>query len=713
MDWPYNLYTNFRWFVDGSENYVNTIRLNENPGFSFDLTPCVGGAADVATRAISILNNTFYDPTPSIPGPSIPKNENSDLIKFDYRINTAFQDPNTQIVTYGLDIFNVYCTWGNPTSFNLIGDSSTILPGYFQYERYIQPGWTVSATAPGIITLSASPSAIGTNPWIPSCVITADVVNGSKVLTSITGFEADFPQGGWLYDPSTLSIIGQFGPGLGKIEEDSGFVIYIEMDTAATFDADGYMLEVYPKRSGAVQFIDPALSNLSNLFVYASAKSPGTSTLGYLRGYYDAFGFFNSITWWPTHYYDVNPGRINHTYPLGNYYDWIGNPNVFYGGGLENSTLQFSQPYRHAQTYIYEGGANRQEWADGGGWYPSITWGSYGNFPDGGIAFTDYPVIRENLYKPISKVTVYDINGTQIVDPLGGSLYLILNTWFDGSAIIYTDSTNASFDFVSLGILNGDYLTVYLEDIDGDGESQTFECVTIDGSRGLIGKSLTTFSADYSQDLTLLYDYESYRLTNIAPIGLSVGLPFTLYPGMVIGNFANPLQYLPPFSTRITEVNEGQTEIMLSTPNTLTSGSSVDFYAYAPLDLPFKLQPTNEKVWSRTRQWDSMRCLYDRAFNAAFTWEDSTITIRERKIPVGASILFSSDASDIAGKTGFLWSLYKNDGTKLVSITNSDFLWTFLETGLYDVELEITDTNGNKQKRFNKNFVEIFIPEQS
>jgi hypothetical protein len=180
---------------------------------------------------------------------------------------------------------------------------------------------------------------------------------------------------------------------------------------------------------------------------------------------------------------------------------------------------------------------------------------------------------------------------------------------------------------------------------------------------------------------------------------------------MVVGNLNAPQQFAKPFATKIVRVNEGATEIELDQPNTLPSGSDTKFYAYAPLNLPLKLQPTNEKIWSRTRQWDSMRLLYERSFNSAFTWEDSTIAVRERKIPVGASVLFSSDASDIAGKTKFLWSLYQGS-TKLVSIADADFLWTFLETGLYDLELEITDTNGNKQKKYNKNFVEIFLPEQ-
>jgi len=711
LDWPYNFYSNYRWFVEIDTNYPHTIRLNEDVGFVVDLSACTGVTADIATRLVSVLNNTFYDPTPSLPGPSIARNENPELTKFNYRIQTVYQDPVTSIVSQGLDTITRNYTWGNPTVFNLFGVSTGLVAGYYQYANFIQPGWFVSAVAPGTVTLIASPSAVGLVPWIPSCVISVDLVNGSKILQNIKGFEADFPQGGWIYDPATAAVIGEFGPGIGAIEENSGFVYYIEMDTAATFTASSYHLEVYPRRSGSVQFINPFLPSGSDIYVYAYAKNPGTAPLGYLRGYYENTpGSYVSYEWWPTHSYDSTfsvPVEWNHSFPLGNYYDWIGNPEIFYGGGLEKTTIQFSQPYRNAQTYIYEGGENRTYSADGGGWYPSITWGSYAGFPDGAVDFGSTRF--ENLYKPITKVTIFDIAGAPVLDPLGGDLFLILNTWYDGVAIIYTNFNNQPFDFTSASVLNGADLTINLEDVDGDGQSQTFNCVVAHDTLGILANSVAYFSADFTQDLSLVNDYQSFELTNIAGVAPPQAV---LYPGMVVGNLTSPLQFQQAFSTKIVEVDDELSTIRLSTPNTLVSGSSNNFYAYSPLEIPFKLQPTNEKVWSRTRQWDSMRLLYDRSFNSAFTWEDTTITLRERKIPIGSSILFTSDASDIAGKTSYKWNLYREDGTKLVTLIDQDFLWTFLETGLYDLELEITDSNGNKQSKYNTNYIEIFLPEQ-
>ena len=103
-----------------------------------------------------------------------------------------------------------------------------------------------------------------------------------------------------------------------------------------------------------------------------------------------------------------------------------------------------------------------------------------------------------------------------------------------------------------------------------------------------------------------------------------------------------------------------------------------------------------------------MRLLYEDSINSAFTWEDSTIGVAEKKIPAGASVLFTSDASDIAGKTSYRWNLY-HDGTKVCSVIDPSFLWTFMETGLYDLELSITDSNGNTQTKYNPNYLEVYL----
>ena len=103
-----------------------------------------------------------------------------------------------------------------------------------------------------------------------------------------------------------------------------------------------------------------------------------------------------------------------------------------------------------------------------------------------------------------------------------------------------------------------------------------------------------------------------------------------------------------------------------------------------------------------------MRLLYEQSMSSAFTWEDTTISLKEKKIPAGTSVVFTSDPSDIAGKTSFKWNLYY-EGSKVTSLINPNFLWTFMETGNYDIELEITDTNGNKQTKYNPNFVEVYL----
>jgi hypothetical protein len=256
-------------------------------------------------------------------------------------------------------------------------------------------------------------------------------------------------------------------------------------------------------------------------------------------------------------------------------------------------------------------------------------------------------------------------------------------------------------------------LRITINDVDGDGESQTFECVIADGENGILARSVTYFEANGTTTPTLTYDWTAYQFENVSAATFTTfqsGSEPVLFPGMTVGSFGSTLGF-ENVDPKIVSYDDENNLLTLNIKQ-VTGTATYDMYAYAPLDLPFKVQPTNEKAWSRTQQWQSMRLLYEQSFNGAFTWEDSTVSVREKKIPAGSSVLFSSDASDIAGKTGFLWNLY-HEGSKLVSITDTSFLWTFLEPGDYDLELEITDSNGNKQSKYSKTFVEVYLAEQT
>ena len=103
----------------------------------------------------------------------------------------------------------------------------------------------------------------------------------------------------------------------------------------------------------------------------------------------------------------------------------------------------------------------------------------------------------------------------------------------------------------------------------------------------------------------------------------------------------------------------------------------------------------------------SNRLPYESGISGAWKWEETYIGIQPTRVPSGASILLSSDASKIAGKTNFSWKLYDETGI-IGEVLNSTFMWTFNQPGLYTVELEIADSNGNKKSYMKKDFFDIY-----
>ena len=103
----------------------------------------------------------------------------------------------------------------------------------------------------------------------------------------------------------------------------------------------------------------------------------------------------------------------------------------------------------------------------------------------------------------------------------------------------------------------------------------------------------------------------------------------------------------------------------------------------------------------------SNRLPYESAIGGTWRWEDTYVGTKPTRIPSGSVVLLSADASDIAGKTRYNWRIYENE-TILVEITDSSILWTFPYEGMFTVELEIVDTNGNRKSLQRKNFIEIY-----
>lgn len=104
---------------------------------------------------------------------------------------------------------------------------------------------------------------------------------------------------------------------------------------------------------------------------------------------------------------------------------------------------------------------------------------------------------------------------------------------------------------------------------------------------------------------------------------------------------------------------------------------------------------------------DANRLPYESGLGGAMRWEDTNIGIYPTKIPTGSVVLLSADASQIAGKTQYLWKV-SNQGKILVETTDPNILWTLSTTGFYTIELEITDSNGNQKRTKKEDFIEAY-----
>jgi hypothetical protein len=125
--------------------------------------------------------------------------------------------------------------------------------------------------------------------------------------------------------------------------------------------------------------------------------------------------------------------------------------------------------------------------------------------------------------------------------------------------------------------------------------------------------------------------------------------------------------------------------------------------------LPYAYSYTNDPVFSNylNAKSQSERLPYVRAISGSYTWDETRIGKYGTKIPSGSSVMLSAEASDMVGKTGYRWKL-KDGNTILAETVDSRMLWTFDYTGAFDVELTITDTNGNQKTETKKSFLNVY-----
>ena len=201
-----------------------------------------------------------------------------------------------------------------------------------------------------------------------------------------------------------------------------------------------------------------------------------------------------------------------------------------------------------------------------------------------------------------------------------------------------------------------------------------------------------------SQNGTTIYDWDTE---------LSVSIAHTYPIRNVINSFGYGIGKVGGFEGGLAEFLKSERSLQVYYVEGLSPLGNIGWYP--ALQLPPHYSFDSDPVFNNVKDAEvqSNRLPYESAIGGAWKWEETYIGIQPTKVPSGASILLSSDASQIAGKTNFNWKLYDDSGI-IVEIVNPTFMWTFNQPGLYTVELEIADSNGNKKSYMKKDFFDIY-----
>jgi hypothetical protein len=113
--------------------------------------------------------------------------------------------------------------------------------------------------------------------------------------------------------------------------------------------------------------------------------------------------------------------------------------------------------------------------------------------------------------------------------------------------------------------------------------------------------------------------------------------------------------------------------------------------------------------------WQSYRLPYERSICGSWSYEETKIGSVDFMVPTGSSVMLVPDNCKIAGKTGFRWriseQLTEDTFTNLAETIDSEIMWTFSHPGKYNIELMITDTNGNVGTGEKKQFITVYDEE--
>lgn len=113
----------------------------------------------------------------------------------------------------------------------------------------------------------------------------------------------------------------------------------------------------------------------------------------------------------------------------------------------------------------------------------------------------------------------------------------------------------------------------------------------------------------------------------------------------------------------------------------------------------------------KTINWrypEALQSLYDHIIAGSFTWNDFYTSIHSSKFYVMTTVFFNLSNCKIYGKHKYKWVLiHRNNNEILCECKEPEFIWTFSEKGMYDLQVFIEDINGNTQSIIKNAFIEI------
>ena len=296
-------------------NVVQNSGLQFNQDDLYSFTTITGGMTtpQVYAAALDELNNIGIGTGGSVNGLSL----------FSY---SPYSETDVSLLTLGIN------TYQYPNA--VIDASGSLVAGDVIYGKPFAAISTVSGVTGSIVTLDQEIQKKAT--------FIGDCVSGGYKITRITGLLENQVLPGDILTSSTLPSYPSTGARVNQVRVENGMVREITLSEA--FTGSGTYVSFYAEWS--LSNVTPIVisATATSLLIIAQAKTPSVDCLGYLTG--DGGLTFQTP--------DGTTLAVSHTFPVGNYYNWLGFGANKVGSFL-NGINEFIINYRNIQTYISEG----------------------------------------------------------------------------------------------------------------------------------------------------------------------------------------------------------------------------------------------------------------------------------------------------------------------------------------------------------------------